>query len=153
MQSLRRFISRDEQLWDMGNGGHLYIDPNILDLIDRYRQRSELSPESGGFLTGYYKGNDLHVMDITVPQQGDCYGRNYFNRKDPEHVKKVKQWYIETGGEINCLGEWHTHPVTEPYPSGVDTAGWCKFNKNRDGQQAIFLIAGTKSIWVGELLC
>lgn len=134
----------------MTNGGYLYIDDFVFDVINRFRQHALEAPESGGFLTGYYKGRDLHVINLTVPQRGDYSSRFRFSRRDPRHMKQVKQWYRESGCEINCLGEWHTHPEPSPTPSGIDSNSWRIFNKNRHGQKAVFLIAGTEGVWVGE---
>lgn len=134
----------------MNNGGYLHIDQKVIETINQYRQMENDTPESGGFLCGYYKGLNLHVVDLTVPQATDIQSRFIFNRRDPGHVQTVRQWYISSGGEINCLGEWHTHPEEIPTPSYIDRNGWKSFGVNRNGQQAVFLIAGTKDIWIGS---
>jgi len=135
----------------MSNGGHLYIEPSVLLAIGSYRQHYAEVHESGGFLVGYYKGIDLHVSHITTPFSKDKCGRYYFHRRDSRHVKLVSQWYKDSDGQVNCLGEWHTHPEKFPTPSGIDISGWKKFVGNRRGQKAIFFIAGTHGYWTGEL--
>lgn len=149
--SINRFKRLSPQLWELGDGGYLFIEDTVLELIGRYRQHTHSAPEAGGFLAGFYKGLDLHVINLTVPQSRDRRSRFRFNRLDPKHVHQVKEWYKQSAGKINCLGEWHTHPESAPKPSGTDIKGWHLFNKDRNGQRAIFLIAGTESIWSGEL--
>lgn len=135
----------------MSNGGHLYVEPSVLEVIGLYRQRFPAMLESGGFLAGYYKGNNLHITHLTEPQPKDKNGRYHFHRRDIKHVDQVTHWYKSSGGLINCLGEWHTHPESSPTPSGIDIGSWKKFIKRRQGQRAIFMIEGTQSAWAGEL--
>lgn len=133
----------------MGNGGYIYVDLSVLEALSRYKQNLPKATEAGGFLVGYYKEKDIHVINLTHPLPGDKRGRYYFKRRDMYHVEQVKKWYLDSGGEINCLGEWHTHPEPYPTPSNVDTSGWRIFNRDRQGQHAIFLIVGTFDLWVG----
>ncbi|MCW4629413.1 MULTISPECIES: Mov34/MPN/PAD-1 family protein [Marinomonas] len=151
MQSLNRFVLHGGRLWSMNNGGYVYIDQKVLETIDQYRQIETKVPESGGFLCGYYKGVNLHVIDLTVPQPKDIQRRCAFQRLDPKHVDQARDLYINSGGKINCLGEWHTHPEKNPTPSYIDRQGWNIFNRNRPTQPAIFLIAGTQEVWIGAV--
>lgn len=152
MPTLTRFTSKGGQLWQMGLSGYIYIEESVLNVINSYRQTTNGIPESGGFLAGYYKGKDLHITHVTTPLSGDYCSRFRFERRDPGHVEQMKEWYKQSGGRLNCLGEWHTHPEMKPAPSQIDVNSWHVFNKNRRGQQAIFVIAGTEGTWVGAVL-
>lgn len=149
MSPLKCFKYESNQLWDMGDGGYIYIDSYVLETISSYLQHTLKAKEAGGFLAGYYKGKDIHVINLTVPMQDDMCGRRHFKRRDLAHVEQIKKWYGESKGEVNCLGEWHTHPESYPRPSSIDKNGWRIFNQSRQGQKAIFLIAGTLDVWVG----
>lgn len=137
------------QLWKKGDGGHLLIEYSVLEVIGGYRQECRSALEAGGFLVGFYKGVDLHVINLTVPQSLDKRSRFRFTRQDPKHVSQVTRWYEQSLGKINCLGEWHTHPERLPKPSDIDLHAWQGFNEGRRRQRAIFLIAGISEIWTG----
>jgi len=149
MQSINKFCEKD-RFWEMNNGGFLYIERPVLDVIERYRQYLPSDNESGGFLVGYYKNLHLHITGLTVPQPKDKSGRFHFHRRDLSHVEQVTKWYKESDGLINCLGEWHTHPESNPKPSHIDIKGWKTFIKNRTLQETIFMIAGTHGFWAGN---
>lgn len=136
----------------MPNGGYFYIEKRVLEAIFQFKQVAQNISESGGLLAGYYKGNDLHVVNFTTPQVKDKKGRFHFHRRDLKHVNQVRQWYIQSGGSINCLGEWHTHPESYPSPSTIDTKGWKRFIKDRNGQQAVFVIIGLRDNWAGGFI-
>jgi len=136
-------------LWDMGAGRYIYIEDTVVEGIDRYRQYNKFSSESGGFLLGYYKGDDIHITDFTSPMKGDRRGRYFFSREDKVHVLIARERYGGSGGKLNCIGEWHTHPEFNPTPSSIDVKGWKKFVANRKGLTAVFLIAGIETDWLG----
>ena len=94
--SINRFKRLGPQLWELGDGGYLFIEDTVLELIGRYRQHAYSAPEAGGFLAGFYKGLDLHVVNLTVPQSRDRRSRFRFNRLDPKHVHQVTECGLES---------------------------------------------------------
>lgn len=151
MSKLVQYHKIEEALWRAPDGGHVFIEPEVLQVIARYIQSNLNTPESGGLLAGHYKGIDFHVTNLTVPLEGDLCGRYHFHRRSPSHVQQMKNWYLNSGGKINCLGEWHTHPETYPTPSSIDINSWKTISKERNGLSAIFLILGSTDVWVGSV--
>lgn len=151
MPSLIKFEYLGSQLWDIGNDGCLFIENSVIETIDKFRQVNIEAPESGGLLSGYYKGKNLHIVNLTTPFPRDRCSRYRFERRDYKHVESAEYWYKASNGELNCLGEWHTHPEITPYPSTIDITAWRNFIKNRQNQRAIFLIAGINNFWIGEI--
>ncbi len=50
---------------------------------------------------------------------------------------------------MDYIGEWHTHPETEPTPSSIDKREWRKICHTKN-EPMVFLIAGTRNVlWVG----
>lgn len=150
---MRRIVKHDvlgSGLWHAREHGHVYVEEKVLNVVDSYRQVKSSDKEAGGFLCGYYKGKDLHITELTTPKPKDIRGRYSFKRRDKGHVTDVTRWYKDSNGELNCLGEWHTHPERIPSPSSTDTSGWQLFNRNRNGQKSIFLIVGIDDLWLGE---
>lgn len=150
MPKIVKYAPMGELLWKRQKTGYLFIEEPVLNVISSYRQTRASDTEAGGLLSGYYKGDHLHITNLTVPQPRDIRGRYSFKRRDLKHVKTVTHWYQKSSGQINCLGEWHTHPESNPSPSTTDINSWQRINSTRRDQEAIFLIAGIQCIWAGE---
>ena len=108
------------------------------------------SVESGGLLIGYFRRDHLHVTQLTVPYPKDKSTRYRFFREDPKHIQILQRLHNESNGQLNLLGEWHTHPEFDPTPSSIDRREWEKIQNVRRELPTIFLIAGIVSNWVGR---
>src|SRR5690242_771672 len=97
--------------------GRVLIEGDVLNELDRYRQRRSHDTESGGLLLGYRRGLHLHVTSITSPQSSDRATRVSFRRACEGHARiAVNQW-LSSGRQKDYLGEWHTHPEVRASPS------------------------------------
>ncbi|WP_316657822.1 Mov34/MPN/PAD-1 family protein [Ralstonia condita] len=125
------------------------IEPSVLVTLMRYRQTSAATPESGGILLGYRRGAHLHVSTMTTPQPGDTQHRYSFQRQAHRHQKiALERWEAEHK-TMDYIGEWHTHPETEPTPSSIDTREWQNIYHTKS-EPMVFLIAGTRNmVWAG----
>lgn len=78
--------------------------------------------ERGGVLLGKvtrdYK--TVYVTDISTPSKADKSGRYYFIRSNGLAQKKINEEWRKSNGEVNYIGEWHTHPVAHLIPSSDD---------------------------------
>ena len=154
MPSLRvaqAFKQSGDRLWTNSTGGHVYIETEVMNILDQSRQRNLNDTEAGGFLAGYFKGSDIHIIRITEPFDRDARSRTRFERRDIRHVRLMEDWYRSSGRKINCLGEWHTHPEKHPSPSVIDRSGWADLTAYRQGIPTIFFIAGIAGNWCGNL--
>jgi integrative and conjugative element protein (TIGR02256 family) len=64
----------------------------------------------------------------------------------------VNRAWRESDGELNYLGEWHTHSVPHPTPSGQDRD--MIGNMFRDsvlGVHCLFTVVVLREIWVGRM--
>lgn len=115
-------------------------------LMDQFWQDDGVKPESGGILLGYRRCNHLHVTMVTVPQPSDRRQRFLFRRSKGTHQDiALHQWHA-SGQTIDYLGEWHTHPESQPSPSRLDYTEWAKICA-RVQKPMLFMIVG----WTGEL--
>jgi integrative and conjugative element protein (TIGR02256 family) len=131
------------------NRGEILIEPSVIELVRGYCQHQSNMPESGGILMGYRRGNHLHIVAATTPQPDDHRMRFHFSRRDLNHQKvAIRQWDI-SGNIMDYIGEWHTHPESDPMPSALDMSEWkkiCCVQKTN----MIFLIAGwSGNFWLG----
>lgn len=124
------------------------IEDEVLQCIFRYRQVSANATEAGGILLGYRRGEHLHVADATAPAKGDRRDRYGFARNDPMHQRHATIAWKRSGGTLDYIGEWHTHPQRQPRPSGLDQAEWRKVCMLKR-EPMVFVILGTEASWVG----
>lgn len=110
-----------------------------------YRQPTNKN-ESGGIILGERRGKHVIIEFITVPQKGDIKRRQFFHRRDPQHVVHAKA-LIKNNPTISYLGEWHTHPQRIPKPSMLDISQWNKIQRSRR-EPLVFIIVGMSAIYV-----
>jgi integrative and conjugative element protein (TIGR02256 family) len=129
--------------------GFILIEDQVIRILDRYRQRSSGSPESGGILLGYRRELHLHVTEATVPLGTDIRSRTRFFRSADPHRQAAHARWRESGGTMDYVGEWHTHPEINPSPSTIDRVAWERICNSRKAPM-LFIIAGTHDrLWIG----
>ena len=141
-------------IFQRGNGALLKIDDDALAELDTYRQAADGAVEAGGVLLGRYLRDEPHVVvdAISPPHASDCGTRFSFQRSRRPHQRAINQAWRESGGTRVYLGEWHTHPEPDPYPSLVDLEDWRRrLRVDRvDSASLFFLIVGTTHIRLWE---
>ena len=120
-----------------------------------YLQTARQAPEAGGVLLGrYIEGTSDVVVDaVTEPMSRDRRARARFFRHREGHQRTLDAAWEASGGTSAWLGEWHTHPQTDPIPSFIDRADWRrKLLVDRYDEALFFLIAGTERLrmWEGR---
>jgi integrative and conjugative element protein (TIGR02256 family) len=129
--------------------GFVLIEEKALRVLVGHRQLHQDAPESGGILLGYRRGTHLHVTEATAPLLSDQASRTRFFRSAAPHQQAALARWRESGGTIDYLGEWHTHPEHHPTPSTIDKSGWMRICGKRR-LPMLFVIAGTQDhLWIG----
>lgn len=129
--------------------GFVLVEAQVLQIFTKHRQLHRDSPESGGILLGYRRGPHLHVTEATTPLYSDQASRTRFFRSSAPHQNAALARWRKSGGRIDYLGEWHTHPEYNPSPSMIDTAGWQRIMDKRTTPM-LFVIAGIQDrLWIG----
>jgi len=132
-----------------GNG-HVLIESAVMAKLAIHRQDQGSKPEAGGILLGYRRDPHLHVVDATVPGPDDLALRTRFWRSASAHQRAAQEGWQRSGGTLDYVGEWHTHPQVFPTPSTIDICEWAKISASRHGEEMIFLILGMeRAIWLG----
>lgn len=129
--------------------GFVLVEDRVLRVIARHRQLQGGTPESGGILLGYRRGPHLHVAEATAPLESDKASRTRFFRSAAPHQQAALTRWRESGGTMDYVGEWHTHPECNPVPSMIDTHGWEQISGTRKAPM-LFVIVGTQDrFWIG----
>ncbi|HEY0995611.1 MAG TPA: Mov34/MPN/PAD-1 family protein [Gemmatimonadaceae bacterium] len=118
-------------------------------------QRRCWSSEAGGILLGrvLVAGDQVVIDEVTVPGPQDRRSRFRFFRAERPAQAAVNAAWARSGGELNYLGEWHTHPEDDPMPSSHDRADWRRLVSIQRYEQSslFFLIAGRRVLRAWEL--
>ena len=102
--------------------------------------------ENGGVLLGKFNKNEntYIITNISTTNSKDKKGKNFFirNRKQAQIV--IDNYWKISNGEINYLGEWHTHTELYPNPSFVDKQLVKQMlkNKNKEIDNVFMIILG-----------
>lgn len=129
--------------------GFVLIEERVLQVLGRQRQLHQGAPEAGGILLGYRRGSHLHVTEASAPVAPDHASRTRFFRSAAPHQQAALMRWRESGGTMDYLGEWHTHPEHSPSPSTIDMVGWQRICSKRKTPM-LFVIAGTQDrLWIG----
>lgn len=107
----------------LDDSSYLLIRSDVRMTLWQNRQLGSL-PEAGGVLLGSYRGSHIEVTDASTPGAGDVRRRNEFIRRDRCHQQLADLLWQRSNSEITYIGEWHTHPTANPYPSERDYKEW-----------------------------
>ena len=84
-------------------------------------QAEQFSPlETGGVLLGWREGHDRIVTGLIGPGPMALHGRYAFIPDHRWQVENIRRVFAETRGDLDYLGDWHTHPVGAAQMSEID---------------------------------
>jgi integrative and conjugative element protein (TIGR02256 family) len=76
--------------------------------------------ESGGMLLGWRAGQSKVVVGIIGPGLNALHGRTRFFPDHEWQIRELKRIFSESAGDIDYLGDWHSHPEGTAAMSGED---------------------------------
>ena len=138
-----------ELTYQDSNGALVVITEHVLAVLEKYKQTEMKDNEAAGVLPGEVRGQHIVVTDLSEPGFGDLRQRNLVDRQGKHHQQKVDDCFQLSGGTVNYIGEWHTHPEDFPQPSQQDRSSWLTHLKG--GTPKIVLIVGIKGFWFGKV--
>lgn len=101
------------------------ISDKVISNMSMYVQNRSFINESGGVLLGYKvkEHNVIIIDDLSLPDKEDESSMIKFIRKSISHILKINKSSLNNSF---CIGNWHTHPVSNPTPSLIDLSTWKK---------------------------
>ena len=124
------------------------IDRCVRDALVSYHAAATHRLESGGLLLGYRKGADLHVIGATYPSRWDRASRVLFQRSAKGHQRMAYDAWRQSGGTVDWIGEWHTHPGGIAAPSSIDLRSWSAIAAHRMAPM-VFVILDDHRQYIG----
>lgn len=129
--------------------GIILLESRVLRIFGQHRQRCPTAPESGGILLGYRRQHHLHITGVTTPDESDGRMRNFFSRSAHFHQSVASEKWQNSGGTVDYIGEWHTHPELDPTPSAIDKRGWLRISRFRKAPMVFIIVGERNDLWVG----
>ena len=128
------------------NGLRIVWDEGVRQRVRQLRTEN-LPNETGGVLLGYFDlpNASVYLVDVLpapADSQGDPSG---FTRGIDGLSADVKRVSERTGGIVDYVGEWHSHPPgssARPSTADMDQMASLACALHRDGLPAVMLIAG-----------
>lgn len=136
------------------SGGLLELAADAKTILLAHRQLKADQMEAGGILLGRLidATDDVLVDEVTSPNKQDRRGRFFFFRKKRTAQQRINFAWKESSHTRIYLGEWHTHPESDPSPSDIDLENWNRIGRMATYEQEFlfFIIVGIKKIRAWE---
>lgn len=133
-------------------GGLLTFEPDVLETLSQNRQRRRWSAEACGQLFARFEGSDVIISEATGPRPSDRRGRYFCHPDRRIEQREIDEMFLEG---LHYIGDWHTHPVGRPTPSGEDERNMVEILKSARHQLRglLLVIVGLEpfpeGLWVG----
>lgn len=136
--------------WPDGSEWYVLIEKSVWEFLFSHAQTTSNATEAGGILLGHRAGHHIHVTSATGPLPNDRRARLSFDRLDAGHQQIAYDAWTDSGGTIDYVGDWHTHPQQMPNPSPKDYSEWEKLTELLPTSH-LFAIVGSSgnNFWLG----
>lgn len=126
----------------------IYVQKSVYECWLNSRQFNFVDTEQFGVLIGSRIKDEstLWIEECTTPKPGDVSSRTHFTLRDSFHQKAIDKAFKNSEGVDGYIGTWHTHPQSEPEPSGVDIVDWLGCIQRNPDRQLIFVIVGNNHV-------
>lgn len=126
------------------NGLKIIIKKDVIsDIRTKYNFNTRY--ETGGIFLGKFSNENKVIEVIESHELKTTFFSQVFYRRNVKKAQKIidKRW-SESGGILNYVGEWHTHPNMQAYPSSTDISSLKKMAEKVENvlPGIILLIAG-----------
>ncbi|MDE5465936.1 MULTISPECIES: Mov34/MPN/PAD-1 family protein [unclassified Bradyrhizobium] len=107
----------------------------------------DLSPlENGGILLGWRSGEDRIVVDLRGPGPLALHGRHCFVPDHKWQVAELDRAFKTSAGDLDYLGDWHSHPDGIAEMSDLDSATLLRIAR-KVNSPLMLIVAGSGSEW------
>lgn len=86
--------------------------------------------EFGGILSGYKSDNQIVIVDFETPSRVESNGNQFVRHTDNlnEYLSNI---YKSSGGIVEYVGEWHSHPGSSAEYSSNDKKSMITISKDK----------------------
>lgn len=132
-------------------GTAVILSPEVVVHFEANRQLGKIKTEVGGQLFANFVKNEVHVIRATGPNPADKRGWAWFKPDQRQQNIEIKRLFDK---RLHFVGDWHTHPESEPSPSGRDIESMreCFERSHHQLKAFVMIIVGRarfpKGLWV-----
>lgn len=145
MRYLDSWATRDRKLL-------VYFTEDVIRTLSKSGRSCLRRPETGGILLGRRRGRHFEIQHATSPFPQDQRYMGAFVRERAGHQEIATALWSASGGEVDYVGEWHTHPEKMPTPSSTDFREWMLLANDRPREAPLLaVIVGTTALYVALL--
>ncbi|PDT81051.1 hypothetical protein CO676_24280 [Sinorhizobium sp. BJ1] len=102
--------------------------------------------ETGGVLLGWRDGEDRVVVDIVGAGPKALHGRHTFIPDHSWQVEQIDEAFRNTAGDLDYLGDWHSHPAGVAAMSSEDRSTLRRISR-RVRHPIMVIAAGRNANW------
>lgn len=107
----------------------------------RAQSRAYQPLETGGILLGWRRGEVAVIAAALGPGPNALHGRHLFIPDDRWHTEQVENAFAGSGGDLDYLGDWHSHPGGIAAMSAQDHLTLVRITQ-RIGVASMIILAG-----------
>ncbi len=123
----------------------VWLSSHVMHSMGEYARN--LSPlENGGILLGWRSGEDCIIVDLRGPGPLALHGRHCFLPDHNWQVSEIKSAFEASGGDLDYLGDWHSHPGGVAAMSDLDSATLLRMTR-RVTAPLMLIVAGGVTNW------
>lgn len=122
----------------------IVVHQSVIDDLKAFRQIGNSDIEACGILLGRLYEGAIEVTQYTPPQLSDERTRYSYVRSRTGHLEIATKIWEESNGLVGYVGEWHTHPESQPLPSSKDIIEAKKIAK-ANLEKLLAIVIGTTS--------
>jgi integrative and conjugative element protein (TIGR02256 family) len=132
-------------------GQTLVLTRDAIATMLRLQQLKPAEPEGGGMLFAQIESGWITIRVATQPYPSDYRSRVTFEPDLRLQQQEIRRRFKEG---LHFIGEWHTHPVRHPQPSGADlhSMARCFATSRHTLRSFVMVIVGTAGwpdcLWV-----
>jgi integrative and conjugative element protein (TIGR02256 family) len=126
------------------DGLSVYFSEKAVNQLHQHKQTGSKN-EAGGFLFGDIQSGVVTIQTVSTPNKADKRSRYGFSWNKDEANKTIQKNFNKG---LHYLGDWHTHPCSQPTPSldDIQAIRSTFLNSQHQLNYFIMLILGTKGI-------
>jgi integrative and conjugative element protein (TIGR02256 family) len=123
----------------------VWLSSHVMQSMCDYAR--DLSPlENGGVLLGWRSGEDRIVVDLRGPGPHALHGRHCFVPDHAWQVAEIKGAFQASRGDLDYLGDWHSHPDGVAEMSDLDSTTLLRIAR-RVSAPLMLIVAGRGTEW------
>ena len=104
--------------------------------------RKNLHVETGGVLVGFYNNDNIIIDSVSGPGPNANHSLTEFVIDEAYMYDFLDIEYVNSNGKNIYVGEWHTHPQVEPFPSEQDFQSFYERSIEWKHGELVFIIIG-----------